>query len=181
MEIISSFLNGAHLIKGAPIGDSRGSFQRLYCQKELSMIGVKPIVQMNFSISTETGTLRGMHYQSPPMAEQKLVRCMEGRAYDVIVDLRRNSPTYLQWHAVELSPENHHMIFVPEGFAHGFQTLASDTKLLYFHTEYYSPTHECGVNHADPLLNITWALPPCNLSQRDKSFDLIDGGFKGIL
>lgn len=156
-------------------GDARGQFARIFCQREFAAHGLpERWVQANISFSHTAGTLRGMHFQRPPMAEAKLVRCQKGAVWDVIVDLRAGSATFGQWTAVELTAENGAAIYVPPGFAHGFQTLRDDTELLYLHSEFYSPEHEGGLAHDDPRLAIPWPLPVVNLSPRDAAFPTLD-------
>ncbi|TCP59805.1 dTDP-4-dehydrorhamnose 3,5-epimerase [Rhodovulum bhavnagarense] len=151
--------------------DSRGFFARVFCAREFGAHDLNTEwVQVNASFSRAEGTLRGLHFQRPPMAEVKLVRCVSGAIYDVIVDLRAGSPTYGQWTGLELSAQNGAMIYIPRGFAHGFQTLRPDTELLYFHSQYYSPAHEGGLHHADPALGINWPRPVADLSPRDAGF-----------
>ncbi len=163
-------LPGAFEIEIAPHEDTRGLFARIFCEKEFSARGLATRwVQMNVSLSREAGTLRGMHFQRPPAAEVKLVRCLRGRAYDVIVDLRRDSASFGRHCAVTLDPGRRNAIYVPEGFAHGFQALKPDTELMYFHSAAYAPEHEGGVNALDPALGIDWPLAPVNLSPRDRA------------
>jgi dTDP-4-dehydrorhamnose 3,5-epimerase len=148
--------------------DARGFFARLFCAQEFTDHGLATRwTQCNTSFSTAAGTLRGLHFQRPPMAEAKLVKCLRGAIFDVLVDLRQKSPTFGSWTSLELSAENRRMAYVPPGFAHGFQTLVRDTELLYFHSQDYSPAHEGGVRHDDPALNIGWPLPVSDLSPRD--------------
>ena len=135
---------------------------------------------MNHSVSYAKGTLRGMHFQHPPFREIKLVPCIAGTVMDVIVDIRQGSPTFLQWQAVELSAENNRMIYIPEGFAHGFQTLQDNSALIYHHTEFYTPGAEGGIRYDDPLVGIQWTLPVSIISQRDAGHPLLDHKFKGI-
>lgn len=162
-------------------GDQRGSFARFFCAGELApLLGTRQIVQINHSHSREAGTVRGMHFQYPPHAEMKMVRCVRGKVFDVAVDLRQGSATFLHWHGETLSAENDKMLVIPEGFAHGFQTLTENTELLYLHTAAYAPQHESGVRFDDPALAIDWPLPFTVCSQRDKQHSLIKDGFSGI-
>lgn len=161
--------------------DARGAFSRLYCESELAdLIGPRRIVQINHSRTHAIGAVRGLHFQHPPDAEMKLVRCLKGRVWDVAVDLRRNSPTYLKWHAEELTPTNTRMLLIPEGFAHGFQVMELDSELLYLHTAFYNPGAEGGLRQDDPGLGIPWPLAVTDLSRRDASHPLIDQAFQGI-
>lgn len=151
--------------------DDRGFFARLFCAREFAdqRLDFRP-VQVNDSFSARAGTLRGLHFQRPPMAEAKLVRCLRGAIFDVIVDLRAGSATQGQWTALTLDAKNRTMIYIPAGFAHGFQTLAEETELLYFHSEFHAPGHEGGLAHDDPALAIPWPLPVTALSPRDAAF-----------
>ncbi len=161
--------------------DTRGSFTRLFCANELhNVIGDRKIVQINHSITNEIGALRGMHFQYPPGAELKLIRCIRGRVWDVAVDLRKNSNTFLKWHAEELDYENKSMMLIPEGFAHGFQVLEGPAEMLYLHTNYYDPRLESGIHFADPRVNINWPLKITEISVRDASRPNIDDNFQGI-
>ena len=172
---------GLFVAEASLLGDHRGSFARWFCQRELdSVIGERKIVQINHSRTRRTGTVRGLHFQLPPHAEMKLVRCIRGRVWDVAVDLRAGSDTFLQWHGEELSPENGRMMLIPEGFAHGFQVLEPESEMLYLHTAFYSPGHEGGVRWDDPAIGIRWPLPVSDLSDRDRSHPLIDRGFSGV-
>ena len=151
-------------------GDERGFFARLYCEKEFAEAGLKhPLVQINNSLSREAGTLRGMHYQLPPQADERLVRCVNGAVHDVVLDIRPDSPTYLKSVSAVLSAENRKMIFVPVGCAHGFLTLEPDTEIFYFVTDFYSPEHERGIRYNDPALAIDWPMDPVVISEKDRN------------
>ncbi|MBI1172827.1 dTDP-4-dehydrorhamnose 3,5-epimerase [bacterium] len=168
-------LSGAFRIDLDRRADDRGFFARLFCAREFAAQGLPDRwVQINNSFSRARGTLRGLHFQRPPMAEVKMVRCLQGAVLDVIVDLRAGSPTYGQWTSVKLDAESRAMILVPEGFAHGFQTLRPDTELLYLHSQFYSPEHEGGLAHDDPRLAIPWPLEVTGLSPRDAAFPTLD-------
>ncbi|MEJ5242608.1 MAG: dTDP-4-dehydrorhamnose 3,5-epimerase [Desulfomicrobiaceae bacterium] len=170
------------VVESTPHIDPRGAFTRLYCERELAeIIGSRRIVQINHSRTQRVGTVRGLHFQYPPHAEMKLVRCLKGRVWDVAVDLRANSPTFLHWHAEELTPENGRMIVIPEGFAHGFQVLEAASELLYLHTAFYAPTAEAGIRCDDPHLAIPWPLPVSDLSVRDANHPLLTPDFSGIV
>jgi dTDP-4-dehydrorhamnose 3,5-epimerase len=174
-------LAGALVVEGARRSDARGWFERLFCEEQLSKIlQGRRIVQVNQSNTATAGAARGLHFQHRPHAEMKLVRCLRGRAWDVAVDLRAGSATFLSWHAEELSPESGKMFVIPEGFAHGFQALERDTELLYLHTAGYAPAAEAGLHCQDPALGIDWPLPVQELSERDRSHRLIDRDFKGV-
>ena len=173
-------LKGAYVVSLQLLTDARGGFARTFCKKEFQQINhQKEFVQLNHSYNTFKGTVRGMHFQLPPYQEIKLIRCIKGAVIDVIVDLRENSPTFLQHVAVELSAENKKMMYVPENFAHGFQTLEDDTELIYHHTQFYTPQADTGIRFNDPLLKINWPLEPVMVSEKDKNYKLIDHTFKG--
>jgi dTDP-4-dehydrorhamnose 3,5-epimerase len=174
-------LKGAYLIEIEPTKDERGFFARSFCVREFEKHGLDiHIVQCNISYNKKRGTLRGMHYQIAPYAEAKLVRCTMGAIYDVIIDLRSNSATFKRWIAAELTKENLQMLYIPEGFAHGFQTLTDNGELIYYHTAFYSPEYERGLRFDDPRLAINWPLPAGAISPKDQSYPLIDNNFKGI-
>jgi len=163
-------LKDSYIIEIESHADNRGFFERLFCRNELLTIGFsKEIKQINHSFSKQKGTLRGMHYQVPPDSETRIVKCIRGSVYDVAVDLRKNSPTFLKWFGLELTEENNRMLLIPEGFAHGFQTLMSNTELIYFHTGYYNPGSEAAVNYSDPFLRLKFPLKVTEISARDKS------------
>lgn len=181
MNITETPLADLKVVRSAPHRDERGVFTRLYCARELqSLIGHRQIAQINYSRTSHAGAVRGMHFQRPPHAEMKMIRCLRGRAWDVAVDLRTGSPTFLHWSAVELSADDAQMVVIPEGFAHGFQALEPDTELLYLHTEFYDPTSEGGLRYDDPRLAITWPLPPRDLSPRDLAHPLVTADFAGM-
>ena len=174
-------LPGSFVVELIPVGDSRGWFVRTYCQKEFEQIGHhKGWVQMNHSFTALKGTIRGMHYQLPPFTEIKQVRCIAGAVFDIIVDLRKDSATFLQWIGIELSADNKKMIYIPEGFAHGFQTLTPNCELIYHHSQFYKPGVEGGIKYNDPAVQIEWPLPLTNISARDNQHPLLDANFKGI-
>ena len=175
MKFIETRLKGAFIIEPERLEDERGFFARTFCQKEFEAHGLNPkMVQCNISYNKHKGTLRGMHYQAAPMAEAKLVRCTRGAIYDVIIDLRHESPTYCQWLAEELSTENSRMTYIPEGFAHGFQTLEDDTEVFYQMSEFYSPEHARGVRWDDPVFGIEWPLNTKIISEKDNNYPLIN-------
>ncbi len=172
-------LQGNFLITLNMIGDDRGWFMRTYSKADFAEIGYTgEWLQMNHSFTAEKGTVRGMHFQNPPYTEIKLVRCVRGKVWDVAVDLRKNSSTYLKWFAAELSPENNQMMYIPEGFAHGFQALEDNSELIYMHSQVYTPPAEDGLRFDDPVLNIQWPLAPKNLSEKDRSHPLINDQYK---
>ena len=181
MTIIDSKIAGVKIIETTPISDPRGAFTRFFCHKELAPILTgRHIMQISHSQNIKTGTLRGMHLQKPPHGEMKLVRCIKGKVWDVAVDLRAGSPTFRQWHAEELTPENARMLVVPEGCAHGFQTLSPDSELLYLITHEYSPDAAIGFHYNDPAFSIDWPLEVTTISERDQSYAPFDPSFAGI-
>ena len=164
-------IQGAHVIDLERRTDSRGCFARAWCQREFDAHGLNArLAQVNVSTNVTQGTLRGMHYQSPPHREAKVVSCTRGAMYDVAIDLRPESPSYMQWVAAELTAENRRMLFIPEGCAHGFQTLLDDTELLYFMSDFYSPGHSLGVRYDDPAFGISWPLPVTCISEADRAW-----------
>lgn len=181
MKIIQTDIPSLFVVETTPYADVRGAFARLYCERELSqLIGERQIVQVNHSRTNTVGAIRGMHFQFSPYAEMKLVRCVKGRVWDVVVDLRQNSTSFLQWHAEELSSNNARMVVIPEGFAHGFQVIEPDSELLYLHTAFYNPEAEGGLRYDDPLLGIRWPLTVTDISARDSSHCHIDSKFQGF-
>jgi dTDP-4-dehydrorhamnose 3,5-epimerase len=168
-------LKGAFSISLQKVEDDRGFFARTWCQDEFTSNGLNArLVQSNVSFNKLKGTLRGMHYQLAPHAETKLVRCTRGAIYDVIVDLREDSPTYLEWLGVELTADNRDMLYVPEGFAHGFQTLEDGAEVTYHVTEFYTPGAERGLRYDDPAVGIAWPLPVDVVSAKDAAWPLIE-------
>lgn len=180
-DVLDTPLLGLKLIQRKPIGDSRGYLERLFCADDLqALISGKGIVQINHTLTARHGTVRGMHFQHPPHAETKFVSCLCGEVFDVAVDLRQGSPTFLYWHAEILSAGNHKTLMIPEGFAHGFQSLTEDCEMLYFHTAAYQPGAECGLNAKDPRLNIRWPEAITELSSRDAAHPLATEDFGGV-
>lgn len=181
MKILDTGIPDLKVVESTDHHDPRGAFTRLFCAREIrGLIGDRQIVQINHSRTSRIGAVRGLHYQRPPLAEMKMVRCLRGRVFDVAVDLRAGSPTFLHWHAQELTPERATMMVIPEGFAHGFQALEPDSEMLYLHTEFYAPEAEAGVRHDDPELGIQWPLTPRDLSTRDMAHPLIGKNFTGV-
>lgn len=169
------------MITPEPFTDDRGLFARTFCKNEFAQINhTKEFVQFNHSRTNRKGTIRGMHYQVPPYGEIKLIRCIRGSAWDVIIDIRKGSSTFLKHFAVELNEQNMLSVYVPEGFAHGFQTLEDNTQLIYHHTAYYVPGHEAGIRYNDPLVGIQWPLPVSEITAKDMHHNLLDNSFKGI-
>jgi dTDP-4-dehydrorhamnose 3,5-epimerase len=157
------------------IGDKRGYLSRVFCSDELIAVGWnQKISQINLTFTKDKGTVRGLHYQEPPFEEKKIVNCLEGQIFDVAVDMRPDSDTYLQWTAEILSKDNMNALFIPEGFAHGFQALTENVKMLYFHSKPYAPAYEKGINVMDPKLRINWPLEVSTISDRDKEFPFLN-------
>lgn len=182
MIVHNTPLPGLCLVELTPHKDERGKFDRIFCENELSaLMGDRRIVQINHSVTTEVGAIRGMHFQVTPNAEMKLVKCLKGRVWDVSVDLRKGSSTFMQWHAQELSQVNHRVMVIPEGFAHGFQVLEAGSELLYLHTASYAPNSEGGCKFDDVMLGISWPLIPTDISLRDRNHANIDSNFEGLV
>ncbi len=175
-------LAGLYTIKRIPIEDNRGFFSRFYCAEEFRKLGLQqPIAQMNHTLTMVKGAIRGLHFQHPPYTETKIVNCVRGKVFDVAVDIRQGSPTFLKWHGEVLSAENKTGLFIPDGFAHGFQALTEDCELLYLHSAFYESSAEDGLNVADPILDIHWPLASSDCSDRDRNHSMIDKSFTGIL
>ncbi len=180
-DILETPLQGLQLIHRKPLGDSRGYLERLFCQGELAeLLKGKAIAQINHTLTEKTGTIRGMHFQHPPCAETKFVTCLKGEVFDVAVDIRMGSPTFLRWHGELLNATNHHTLLIPEGFAHGFQTLTDECEMLYFHTSAYHRDAEGALNAHDPALAIQWPLPVTEQSTRDMEHPMIQQNFPGV-
>lgn len=174
-------LKGAYLIDLQKREDTRGFFARYYCAEEFANHGLNTQwLQMNNSLSKKKGTLRGLHFQYPPHAEIKLIRCIRGAIWDVIVDIRKKSTTYGKWFGIELNEENRSMIYVPKGFAHGFQSLCDEAELFYMHSERYAPNADGGINPLDPELDIAWPLDISEISERDLKHPNVSEIFNGI-
>ena len=179
--IEKTHIDGLQVIQRQMLRDERGYLERLFCTDQLrAVIDDRNIVQINHTLTKKSGTVRGMHYQNPPHAEMKLVSCLRGKVYDVAVDLRKDSPTFLQWHANILSEENHRTFAIPEGFAHGFQTITSDCEMIYLHTAAYAPDSEAGIDALDPRIGIEWQLPISERSARDKLYNQLTSEFLGL-
>ena len=181
MKFHETPLNGAYLIELERRGDDRGFFARFFCEKEFDAAGAETrFVQINNSLSARKGTLRGMHYQLAPSAEVKVVRCLKGSLYDVIADLRPDSPTFGQWFGAELNAENRLMMYVPRGCAHGLLTLADDTEALYLVSDSYAPDRERGMRFDDPWLGIKWPIAPVEISPKDRAWPDFDPDYHGV-
>jgi dTDP-4-dehydrorhamnose 3,5-epimerase len=174
-------LVGLWVLQRKTVEDSRGFFCRFFCAEEFQSVGLKkPIAQINHTYTAKKGAVRGLHFQCPPYSEGKIVSCIRGEVYDVAVDIRMGTPTFLQWHGEILSAANQKSLFIPEGFAHGFQTLTEKCELLYLHSEAFHPQSEGALHVADPGIGIVWPIAITELSERDRGHPFIDLDFKGI-
>jgi dTDP-4-dehydrorhamnose 3,5-epimerase len=181
-EISETKLPGVYVLERKPLEDKRGWLERMYGSGDLAaVLGSRAIAQVNRTFTRAKGTVRGMHYQVQPSAEAKIVGCLRGGIFDVAVDLRRGSPTFLEWHGELLDAENHRSLFIPEGFAHGLQTLADDCEVLYFHTAAYDPAAERGLHPQEPRVAIAWPLAVEHLSERDATHAALLPEFDGIV
>ena len=179
MEVAANPISGAFTIRHDVRSDSRGRFKRQYCDREFAAAGLNTRwVQVNHSVTIGIGSVRGMHFQRPPAAEAKLVSCPFGRAYDVAVDLRAGSPSFLKWAAVEIDETT--SFYIPEGCAHGFQALTNEVHLIYQHSSFYDPANEDGVRFDDPAIGVQWPMAIGTVSDRDRSFEYIDDSFEGV-
>ena len=180
-DIIDTTLAGLKIVQRKPIADDRGFFARFYCAEEFKVAGLcKPVTQINHTLTKRLGAVRGLHFQYPPHAEAKVVSCIRGKIFDVAVDVRRGSPTFLKWYGDILSSENQNSLLIPEGFAHGFQTITADCELLYLHTADYSADAEGALHHADPQIGISWPLSVTELSAHDQNHPYVDESFLGV-
>jgi dTDP-4-dehydrorhamnose 3,5-epimerase len=180
-EFIPTTLPFLMVLQRNAIEDHRGLLSRIYCAEEFREAGIdKPIVQINHTCTNTKGAVRGLHFQHYPYAEVKLITCINGEVFDVAIDLRRNSPTFLQWHSEILSGANRKSLLIPEGYAHGFQTLTENCELIYLHTAAYEPDAEGGIRYNDPAVNISWPHRVTDVSQRDASHPLLSDRFEGI-
>ena len=171
MEFTETPLKGACVVRLRKIEDDRGYFARAWCRDEFLQQGLNPaMVQLNVGFSHRRGTVRGMHYQLAPHAEAKFIRCTRGAIYDVIIDLREGSPTFGQWYGQELTPDNGLMVYAPEGFAHGYQTLQDDSEMYYFTSAAYAPATARGIRYDDPIVGIKWPLPVSLISNADRNW-----------
>jgi dTDP-4-dehydrorhamnose 3,5-epimerase len=181
-DLFDTPITDLKIIQRKLISDDRGFLSRLYCQADFKLMGFnKPVSQINQTLTKKIGTIRGLHYQLPPFAEVKLVTCIKGEIFDVAIDLRKNSHTYLNWHAEILSENNQKSFLIPEGFAHGFQTLTDGCELIYLHSAPYNKEHERGLNYADKKFDIRWPLNVSEISDRDRIHPLIQNSFEGIV
>ncbi len=181
-EAEATSIAGLTLLTRRRFGDERGFLSRLFCGEDLSVYGWPgPVMQVNETVTRHAGTVRGMHFQHAPFAEYKLVTCVQGRILDVVVDLRHSSPTFLQHVTVELSEDNARSLLIPAGFAHGFQALSDDVRMIYAHSAPFRPEAEGGLHPQDAALHIEWPLPVQNLSARDQNHPLISTDFQGLI
>jgi dTDP-4-dehydrorhamnose 3,5-epimerase len=181
MNVMDTILDGVKVIEAATLQDERGEFSRIFCDQELQgVLKEKKIKQINRSMTRKIGAVRGMHFQNSPNAEMKIVRCLKGSVFDVAVDLRKDSPTFLKWFGIELSPLKNIALLIPEGCAHGFQVLEEDSELLYLHTASYTPSSEAAIRYDDPMIGIAWPITPTEMSQRDLSHSYLNKAFQGI-
>jgi dTDP-4-dehydrorhamnose 3,5-epimerase len=181
LQIEDTPLAGLKRVRRMPLGDARGFLVRLFCADELKGAGWSaPLAQVNQTRTLQRGSVRGLHFQHPPHAEKKLVHCLRGEVFDVAVDLRRGSPTFLRWHGERLSGDNGTALLIPEGFAHGLQTLTGDVDMLYCHSAAYVAAAEGGIHPREPRVGIEWPLPIGALSPRDDGHAFLDAGFAGI-
>lgn len=181
-DVADTPLRDVKVLERKPLRDDRGYFERLFCAENLrKLLGYRQIVQINRTFTSKKGAVRGMHFQYPPSAETKIVCCLRGKVFDVAVDIRRGSATFLRWHAKILSDQNHHAIVIPEGCAHGFQTLTSDCEMLYFHTAAYNPDAEGGLDALDPALSIEWPIDISERSVRDTAHPVLTNEFSGLV
>ena len=181
MDFFNTPLTGLMVVQRKRIEDARGFLSRFYCAEEFRHAGLnKPISQINHTLTRQKGTVRGLHYQKPPHTENKVVSCLGGEIFDVAVDLRKNSPTFLHWHGEVLSAQNQRSLLIPEGFAHGFQALTEDCELIYLHTALYVQEAEAALNVTDTRLEIIWPLAITELSDKDRSYPMITPDFEGI-
>lgn len=181
-NLIPTLITDLTVLQRKPLCDARGCFERMFCNNDLDeILAGRCIAQINHTLTTKLGTVRGMHFQHPPYAEVKFVSCLRGRIFDVAVDLRCGSSTFLHWYAELLSADNHKTLVIPEGFAHGFQALTDDCELLYLHTAAYHDKAEDGLNVHDPRLAIHWPLPVVGLSIRDAGYPLLSDDYAGVV
>jgi dTDP-4-dehydrorhamnose 3,5-epimerase len=174
-------LSGLVRIKRLPSLDNRGFFSRFYCAEEFKRIGLKqPIAQINQSLTRHKGSIRGMHFHYQPDTETKIVACTRGEVFDVAIDIRNGSSTFLHWHAELLSADNMHSLYIPAGFAHGYQALTDNCELIYLHTGFYTADGEGALNAMDPMLSINWPLDVADISDRDRNHPMLDSNFEGV-
>ena len=174
-------LDGLKLITSKRFEDNRGFFSKIFCHEELSFFNnQKPINQINLSFTKNEGSIRGLHYQTKPYGETKIINCLRGKIFDVAVDLRPKSDTFLEYFSIELSENSNDSLLIPEGFAHGFQTLTKSVEMIYFHSMPYNENYEAGINAFDKNININWPKRTADMSERDKNLPFIDHVFEGV-
>jgi len=182
MKVEQTKIAGVVVIHSEPFKDEYGFFNRIFCQKELEVIRADIVIaQINYSMTRQKGTIRGMHFQNPPFAERKIVRSIKGIIFDVAVDLRKDSPTFLQWHGEVLSADNMKALVIPEGCAHGFQSMEDDIEMIYLHTQFYSKQSEGAIQYDEPRINIKWPLDHTVISEKDISYPFLLNSYKGIV
>ena len=180
LNIKNTNFEGLFIIEPNIFEDNRGSFSRIFCENELSSVLDFNIKQINHSVTSKSGTIRGLHFQYEPNSEIKMIKCVKGSVFDVVVDIRRNSETFLKVFSIELTELNNKIIFIPKGFAHGFQALEDNTELIYLHSSLYKPSNEGALNPVDRILDITWPEDISNISEKDRNHPFITDKFKGI-
>ena len=174
-KFLKSKIEGLFTIERSLIEDDRGFFSRFFCEEEFTKLGfTQSVKQMNHTLTKKKGSIRGMHFQKPPYEEIKIVSCIKGKVFDVAVDIRKDSPTFLHWHGEELSADNRSSLYIPAGFAHGFQALTDNCELFYIHSEAYQPEAEAALNAFDPKINISWPISVSEMSIRDRQIPLLD-------
>jgi len=182
MKLEQTKISKVFTLYSEPFKDDRGFFNRIFCQKELESIRPGIIIaQINHSMTKTKGTIRGMHFQYPPHAEMKIVRCTKGSIFDVAVDLRKDSPTFLQWHGEILSAENMKALVIPEGCAHGFQSLEDDIEMVYLHTQFYSKQSEGAIRYDEPKVAIKWQQNCTAISEKDSAYPFLPDNYEGII
>jgi dTDP-4-dehydrorhamnose 3,5-epimerase len=181
VDIQETRITGLYILVDSKFQDNRGSFRRKFCSQDLeNILSGRQVRQVNQSDNVTSGTVRGLHYQINESSETKIVSCIKGSALDIALDLRADSKTFLQYETLVISSENNHSFFIPEGFAHGFQTLEDNTSLIYLTTQFYSPTNERGINYLEPLIGIQWNQIATVVSLKDKEIPFLSADFKGI-
>ncbi|MEQ1697198.1 MAG: dTDP-4-dehydrorhamnose 3,5-epimerase family protein [Hyphomicrobiaceae bacterium] len=180
-DVVGTAIAGLNVLVRKPVGDARGSLERMFCASDLTeWTGGQAIAQINRTVTREPGAVRGLHFQYPPHAETKFVSCLRGAVFDIAVDIRWGSPTFLHWHGEILDEENRRTLAIPRGFAHGFQCLKENCELLYFHTAAYKAEAESALNVRDPRLAIAWPLPVGQMSERDERHPMLNDQFEGV-
>jgi dTDP-4-dehydrorhamnose 3,5-epimerase len=180
-DVLATPLSDLHLLQRKVLGDARGYLQRLFCADELASVGwAQAVAQINHTLTVRKGSVRGLHLQLPPHAEMKLITCLRGEVWDVAVDLRAGSPTFLQWHGELLSADNFRSYLIPPGFAHGFQSMSDEAEMLYCHSQSYMPSSELNVNPFDTRIDIRWPLAVADMSEKDRHSAMLSKDFQGV-